>query len=91
MSYVEGLLQIEEPLHRYCMVTVFLPFIKEAVNDAVLTWNSHTVRAVRQRGVDRPSHVPEPAFQAAERESGAVLPPQYAEGANVDNNTDETD
>ncbi|CAM6087549.1 unnamed protein product [Calypogeia fissa] len=85
LSFQEGLLQIEYPLHRYCMVAVFLPLIREAVDDAVKTWNAHTVRRVRQIDRYRPSHIPQLAFQAAEREAGIVPPPLYVEGAIVTN------
>ncbi|CAM6100694.1 unnamed protein product [Calypogeia fissa] len=85
LSFQEGLLQIEYPLHRYCMVIVFFPLLQEAVNDAVKTWNAHTVRRVKQIDRYRPSHIPQVAFQEAEREAGIVPPPPYIEGAIVTN------
>ncbi|CAM6087243.1 unnamed protein product [Calypogeia fissa] len=91
LTFREGVLEIEYPLHRYCMVTVFLPLLREAVNDAVSTWNAHRVRAVRRTdGVRRPSHIPQIAFQAAERESRIVAPPEYVEGAVVNHVVDAT-
>jgi len=84
LSCKEGLLQVEDPLHRFCMVKLFLPLIENAVSEAILTWNAHTVRAVNKRGREREAHIPEMFFQASDRESGLVLPPPYAEGAILD-------
>ncbi|CAM6108241.1 unnamed protein product [Calypogeia fissa] len=67
------------------MVAVFLPMIRVAVNDVVLTWNAHTVRRVNLVDRIRPAHIPQIVFQAAEREAGHVPPPPYVEGAVVDN------
>ncbi|CAM6102024.1 unnamed protein product [Calypogeia fissa] len=85
LSFQEGFLQIDYPLHRYCMVAVFLPMIRVAVNDAVLTWNAHIVRRVNLVDRIRPAHIPQIVFQAAEREAGHVPPPPYVEGAVVNN------
>ncbi|CAM6109687.1 unnamed protein product [Calypogeia fissa] len=91
LMFREVVLEIEYPLHRYCMVAVFLPLLWEAVNDVVSTWNAHRVRAVRQTdGVRRPSHIPQIAFQAAERESRIVAPPKYVEGAVLNHVVDAT-
>lgn len=75
---------MDNPLHRYSVVVVLLPLIQEAVNDVILTWTAHTVRAVQETGVNRPSHIPQLAFQARERESKIVLPPPCPEDGQVD-------
>lgn len=93
LSYDEGLLEVEYPLHRFCTVTVFLPLLQEAVNDAVLTWNLHTIRAVRNGPLYRPSHIPKLAFQAEDREAGIVKPPEYPQGGDpaIDEEVDHVD
>ncbi|KAI0040528.1 hypothetical protein FA95DRAFT_1502737 [Auriscalpium vulgare] len=44
-----GLLNMEDPAHRACLILVFLPRIQESLNRTMDAWNHHSIRTAQHR------------------------------------------
>jgi hypothetical protein len=69
--------------HMSSLHMVFLPLIQANVDRHISAWNNHRVRKISENGRDIPSHVPEAAFRAYERQRGWLSTPIVVEEDNV--------
>jgi hypothetical protein len=69
--------------HMSSLHMVFLPLIQANVDRHISAWNNHRVRKISKNGHDIPSHVPEAAFKAYERQRGWLNAPIVVEEDNA--------
>jgi hypothetical protein len=69
--------------HMSSLHMVFLPLIQDDVDRHISAWNNHRLRKISENGRDIPSHVPEAAFRAYERQRGWLRPPMVVEEDNA--------
>lgn len=71
----ENILDLNNVWHMSSLHLIFLPLIQDDVDRHIFAWNNHRLRKISENGRDIPSHVPEAAFQAYERQQGWIKPP----------------
>jgi hypothetical protein len=83
MMCIHNLLDLNNVWHMSSLHLVFLPLIQDDVDRHISAWNNHRLRKISENGRNIPSHVPEAAFQAYERQQGWVNPPRVLPSDNA--------
>jgi hypothetical protein len=75
--YNHNLLDLNNVWHMSSLHMVFFPLIQDDVDHHIITWNNHRVQKISENGHAIPSHIPEIAFGAYERQRGWLRAPLY--------------
>lgn len=78
-----NLLDLNNVWHMSSLHMVFFPLIQDDVDRHIIAWNNHRVRKISENGRAIPSHIPEIAFQAYERQRGWLRAPVVSEADNA--------
>ena len=68
----ENVPNLNKVWHMSFLHLVFLPLMQDDVDRHISAWNNHRLRKISENRHDIPSHIPEAAFQAYERQQGWI-------------------